>query len=232
MRSLHKLFVHCFPFLSWSGQRGERRDSIFTNGYCAWKGGTRFSSFDGNPSVSDRRQLGIPCWVRSSVPPRIPSPPLLPPNVLPSLRSSAFARPWPDNQLVRHVSTNSTTKPTLLPPGWNDTDIHYCYLWGKPLSEIQNIFWEFPFLMEPVTRSLRQVLFHRIDARKILHVGDEVDPPPSGKSFAESFWMNSFVWYGLDRVLSLRTVFLKHFPGEIYFCSYFIPSKWINTTMF
>lgn len=45
----------------------------------------------------------------------------------------------------------------------------------------------FPFLMEPVTRSLRQVLFHRIDARKILHVGDEVDPPPSGKSFAESF---------------------------------------------
>lgn len=143
VRRLHELFVHRFPFLSWSGQRGERRDSIFTNGCCAWKGGTRFSSFYGNPSVSDRRQLGIPCWVRSSVPPRIPSPSLLPPNVLPSLRSSAFARPWPDKQLVRHVSTDSTAKPTLLPPGWNDTDIHYCYLRGKPLSEIQNIFWEF-----------------------------------------------------------------------------------------
>lgn len=62
---------------------------------------------------------------------------------LPSLRSSAFARPWPDKQLVRHVSTDSTAKPILLPPGWNDTDIHYCYLRGKPLSEIQNIFWEF-----------------------------------------------------------------------------------------
>lgn len=231
MRRLHELLVHHSPSLSWSGQRGERRDSIFTNGCRAWKGGTRFSSFDGNPSVSDRRQLGIPCWVRSSVPPRIPSPSLLPPNVLPSLRSSAFARPWPDNQFVRHVSTDSTTKPTLLPP--ETIPIFTTAICKESLYLKSKTFsGSFPFLMEPVTRSLRQVLFHRIDARKILHVGDEVDPPPSGKSFAESFWMNSFVWYGLDRDLSLRTVFLKYFPAEIYFCSYFIPSEWINTTMF
>lgn len=114
-------------------RRKKSRVSIFTY----WRtGGTRFSSFDGNPSVSDRRQLGIPRWVRSSVPARMPWQSSSFRSRAPTFFGLVWPRPWFD-----------TFRPH--PLDWNDTDIQHClsavHTEGKPPSEIQNIPREVSF---------------------------------------------------------------------------------------